>query len=294
MLENPALSQYRYWREVIRYHGERTVQAMRREAFDGTRTRDVESWSLDFFRYARERGQHSLNYRLALNITGLSARHLDPGMLRPTQDEYEPVITMSIRSYGCWRPLMTLFPNGDFDLDAVPYDYYQVFPAWTFIKTGYAAGKRVWCLPVETNDHFEWLNQADYTKRRPYVPRDSFVAGCQYRLEANARGQWNFATVEPHQLPTGSLYHKQVRATELLTTGHQVVERRYERFRRAAERDIPANRRQKLALYIPKQGRVTGLEAVDEFSQHMRVFPAPKPEEAQDASNGVVTGPIHC
>lgn len=273
MFENPAISLYRFWREVVRFHGEDAVRSVRDDS-DSRQNKsmnNIDRWSVDFLRYARERGAYPLNYRLALNVTGISARHHDPGLLAPLKDQYEPIITLSLRHWRRWVPLMTLWPNGDFELDSLPYDYYQVFPSWTFFRTGYAAGKRVWSLPTNDSKYGNWLNATDYKEHRMYVPRDSFIPTCSYRLVLNARGQWSFAT-------QGLLDGKEQRATKLLADGHAAVERRYERNRRAAEKTGPAVPPQRLALYVPKHGRMTGQEAVNEMASHMRVYePAPSP-----------------
>lgn len=297
MFENPAVSLYRFWREAIRFHAEHEVQTLRRDSVDrptsGLEWGDaIERWSLSSRQWARETLRAPLNYRLGLSVTGLSARHIDPGMVAPMLDEYEPVITLNVMTYRQNRyALMTLFPNGDFQVDGTPYDWYQIYPRWTFFRTSYAAGRRVWMLPTKKDQHLNvWssLQEKDYTTARPYVPNKTFDKGCHYRLVLDKNGFWRFAS-------TGLLASDETRAAKKIEAGYDACDRRYERARRMVEKTPPTSQRHRLALYIPKHGRMTGQEAINEMASHMQVYtPAPKPEEANNANDHLVTSPIHC
>lgn len=292
MIENPALSLYKYWREVIRFHNEQEVAEVRKDA--ATRPNPgmtrPDRYSEDRRQWARTSARAPLNYRLALAVTGVSANHVDAGMIEPTFEEYEPVITMNVRAYRSTRyPLMTLYPNGDFRLDDLPSCYYQIFPYWTFFQTSYAAGRRVWMLPQEEEEvgsrSWSRLDEKDWQAHRLYVPNYSFKAGCNYRLVADKEGRWKFAT-------TGRLESVETNAAKLLAEGYDVCERRYARNRRMSERTISPDQRSKLALYVSKHGRMTGDEAVLQMVNHMRVYPALRPQEAPNG-NGLVTSPVH-
>lgn len=296
-MSNPAIDLYKYWRESVRFHNESTVEHLRVTAESrpgsGATRPTVEQWSLSTQSWATSSCYVPLDYRMGLSVTGLSAKHLDGNaLIEPTLDEYEPIITMNV---GCHRrryPLMTLWPNGDFRLDDLPSTWYQIFPRWTFFRTSYAAGRRVWLLANDGKEkHQRWvhLNEKDYTARRLYVPNYTFVSGALYRLEQQPDKQWKFAAISLNAVPDVT----EQRAAEYLESGYARTERRYERYRRAAERDVPLNRQQRLALYVPKHGRMTGMEAVAEMSRHLRVYPAPMPEEAANGSDHVVTSPVH-
>lgn len=295
MFENPAISLYRMWREVYRFHTERSVIEARKASTERPKQTSIEDWSLGKYSWAKGTRHVPLNYRLFVSMSGLTDRHLETGLAPATAQECEPILTLNVTSNYTRAvvPLMSVWPNGDFILDRVPYSWYQVFPHWTFIKTGYAAGKRIWFLPREqdmTRPMWEHLDPTDFRTHRPYVPRDVFVTGGAYRLEMNGTGEYVFVA----QGYPANQSASQLTAAQKLAEGYASVERRYERFRRASEKTLPPSQRHKLAVYIPKQGRVTGLEAVDEFTKHLRVYPAPTPEEAKDGNDDLVTGPIHC
>lgn len=295
-MNNPAINLYRFWRETIRFHNETTVEHLRvtAESRPGTgATRpSVEQWSLDTQKWATASSYAPLDYRMGLSVTGLSAKHLDPGaLIEPTLDEYEPVITMNV---GCRRrryALMTLWPNGDFRLDDLPSTWYQIFPRWTFFRTSYAAGRRVWMLPTSDETSHRWvaLDETNWQVGRLYVPNYAFVSGGLYRLEKQPDAQWKFTAIHMNAVPDVI----EQRAAEYLDKGYARTEQRYARHRRASERSLPASKQQRLALYIPKHGRMTGLEAVAEMTRHMRVFPAPMPEEAADGSDNLVASTVH-
>lgn len=297
MIPNPALDLYRFWRETVRFHTESTVEHLRVQAESrpgsGATRPSVERWSLDTQAWATASSYAPLDYRMGLSVTGLSAKHLDsPALIEPSLDEYEPIITMNV---GCRRrryALMTLWPNGDFRLDDLPSTWYQIFPRWTFFRTSYAAGRRVWMLPVSDKEKIQrWiaLNEADFQAHRMYVPNYSFISGALYRLEMDARQQWRFAAIPMNAVRD----QKEERALECIDSGYAACERRYARHQKAAERAVPLNRQQRLALYVPKHGRMTGMEAIAEMSRHLRVYPAPMPEEATDGSDNMVASPVH-
>jgi len=297
VIPNPALDLYRFWRETVRFHTESTVEHLRvtAESRPGTgATRpSVERWSLDTQQWAAAGSYAPLDYRMGLSVTGLSAKHIDPGLIEPTLDEYEPIITLNVQAYRSRHVLMTLWPNGDFRLDDIPSTWYQIFPRWTFFRTSYAAGRRVWTLPVNDKERGRgsWvaLNESDYQTHRLYVPNYSFIAGALYRLETDAEQRWKFAAIPLNAVRD----NREERALECITAGYGACERRYARHKRLVERAVPENKRQRLALYVPKHGRMTGLEAVAEMSRHLRVYPAPMPEEATDGSDNMVASPVH-
>ena len=282
MRPNPALDLYRFWREVVRFHQEATVLNVRERCQNET---DPETASTVFQNWNKSTAYAPLNYRMGLAVSGISARHLDAGLVPARIEEFEPVITLNVG--GRWRTaLMSLYPNGDFLLDDLPSTFYQVFPRWTFFATSYAAGRRVWLLPLadeRIGQGWTRLAESDWKLRRPYVPNYAFIADQQYRLVMDGQQFWRF---EP--LPGARAL-----ATDAINNGYAQCERRYARHQKAAQVLTETQKREKLALYIPKRGRMTGFEAVDEFTQHMRVYPAPKPEEAHDGSNHLVASPVH-
>lgn len=292
MIPNPALDMYRFWREVVRFHCEAVTENLREQAKSRPQHTDVEKWSLDVQKWATASSYAPLDYRMGLSVTGLSVKHLDRGLIDPLLEQYEPIITMNVQCRRNRYALMTLWPNGDFRLDDLPSTWYQIFPRWTFFRTSYAAGRRVWTLPVSDKERTQrWiaLNEADFQTHRMYVPNYSFISGALYRLEMDTRQQWRFAAI-----PLNAVRDKQEeRALECITAGYSACERRYTRHQRAAERAVPLNRQQRLALYVPKHGRMTGMEAIAEMSRHLRVYPAPMPEEATDGSDNMVASPVH-
>lgn len=262
MLTNPALDLYALWRQVIRFHSERSLHGLRAKIPDTLDVDEVESWSRT---YSNGRSIVApLDYRMRLTISGLTACHL---RRKPTSpDEYEPIITLSAQQSS----RMTLWPNGDFYLNALPRWHYKDFPTWTFLKTNYVAGRRVWLMPEERMESRNWVDvdEKDYTVRRPYLPNDAFST-VRYRLKKDDRGFWRIATCD-----TGKTHHPGASDIE---DGYAACERRYARHE---ARQSAVVRRRQLAVHVTKQGRMTGNDAIHEVSKHLRVYPAPKPEEA--------------
>lgn len=290
MFDNPVHHYYAFWREVIRFHAERHVEEMR--ANSSTRPApgitSIEKWSLDHYKWARESAQAPLNYRMSVSATGITDNHLDlaGGLFVPMIEQFEPIITVNVYYYRRRHALMSVWPNGEFMFHNAPAYYMNPFIDATFMRTNYAVGKRVWLLPQE-KDHlrnrYSRLDETDFEANRLYVPKHTFATEVKYHL-VRKHDQWLFAV--------DGLCGVDISARKRLEDGYAEAERRYERARRKANRATEEHKREKLVLYVPKHGRMTGFEAVEEFTQHMRVYPAPKPEEAHDGSNHMVASPV--
>lgn len=286
---HPALHYYNFWREVVRFYAERNVEEMREasKSRPGQSYTPIDRWSLSAYEWARSSAQAPLNYRLQLGVSGLSDAHLDQrGLFEPLVEQFEPVITVNCYYYRSRHPLMSIWPNGDFMFHTNPEYYMNVMTDATFLRTNYAVGKRVWLIPRTPDTlrtRWQRLDERDYNTHHLYLPKTVFLSNVLYRL--NYTDQWIFTA--PGIMPL------EQDAQQRLTEGYGQAERRYARARRKVEHNVDAAKRTKLALYIPKRGRMTGLEAVSEFSQHMRVYPASKPEEAENNGNSVVTSTVH-
>lgn len=290
MFDNPVHHYYAFWREVIRFHGERHVEEMRTNSASrpAPGITSIEKWSLSSNEWARASAHGPLNYRLAVAATGITDSHLDlaGGLFVPMIEQFEPIITVNCYYYRRRHPLMSVWPNGDFMFHSAPEYYMNPFIESTFMRTNYAVGKRVWLLPQE-KEHLRnrWarLDEADYEANRLYLPKHTFATDVRYHL-VYKHDQWLFAV--------GGHVGTEVQARTRLDEGYAAAERRYARARRKATRAVPADRQDKLAIYVPKVGRMTGMAALAEFTQHMRVYPASKPEEAHDGSNRLVASPV--
>jgi hypothetical protein len=282
MIDNPAMHHYRFWREVIRFHGEYRVERLRKEIPETLSPDAIESWSIDREGHYRQYAHAPINYRLGLAVSGLSAKHLvDAALIGPLAEQYEPIITVNMYVSRGRQALMTAWPNGEFQFHVHPHWWIAPLCAGTFLRSAYAVRKRVYVLPQTTEElrlnAYCRLDEKNYTENRLYLPKSALRSGGTYEL-VYKHDQWIFVSSDP----TTQSY---------LDEGYGQAERRYARHKRRAERDQPITR-EKLAVYIPKHGRMTGLEAVDAFSTHMRTYPALKPEEATDG-DCLVSSPVH-
>lgn len=264
MFDNPALTLYRFWREAMRFHAEPRV----------ARERDTLSSKLNPNPYVNERASTwngnnqwaRLNYRLGLGLGGLSVRHLSAQeQCNAPIEAYEPILVLSKRSGYQTYPVMSLFPNGDFVLRQVPAGDVHTFTNWTFIRTAHAASQRVWMLPRNPDEALNisgsWSNlrEKDWQTHDLYLPLHSFHEDEEYKLAPDDDGKWRFVSLDPNPGKYGA---------RLLENGYAACFERYARYRRKSERAEAASR--------PRHPTVTP-EQVAEFTQHLRVYPAPRP-----------------
>lgn len=278
--ENPAITLYNTWRSIIRWRGERNVDQMRRQHHAMLRSKEnptgLSDWELEEHILKNwYRASHRLtpvNYRLSLEVRGLSAQHLADDRLFDDLDDWEPIISLNVR---CRRTpvglsLMTLWPNGDFMLERRPAQFHQIFPEFTFLRTSYVGGRRVWLVHSSKMDGYKgWvqLNETDYNNPVPYLPNHSFHEDGQYKIVPAENGHWKI------QALIGMDEKKS------LADGYAAAEARYARHRRKHEVIAEQERtRNMVAMYVPRHGLLTNEEAVARFSQYMQVYePATRP-----------------
>jgi hypothetical protein len=313
-VQNPAVRLYLLWREILRVHGEHRVEwyrdqmkplvdrAIERGTWedvldDGT----IERTSFDI-PTSYSQVDAPLDYRMSLRAVGITDRHAwETPTLGVDLTVFEPVIRLQVRRR---HAVLDLYPNGDFTLHNLPSRLYQIFPRWTFLKAAWIAGRRHWAvLPVEATPYIRnqhpaapgWVNfnEKDWQHPVPYLPNHSFVVGAHYQLVPDALGLWVIST--QRNSPVGAYdFHWDGNSAELLRAGYAQTQRRYRRFERASIRNIDQRTRDKIAIYVPKHGRMTGLEAVERFSQNMRVYePVKAVKEATDGRDSLDTSPIH-
>lgn len=274
--QNPAITLYQQYRNIVSWRGEHWVTKIRQDYKTYAEPKP------DQVRLTREeieeriqagQGYYSnwqkipLNYRMSLRIMGLSDAHLGERLFDDLED-WEPIIQLEMRTYGTSLPLFTIWPDGKFHFEEMPSRRAQVMPQFvTFLRTSYAAGRRVWLVSAPSmNGHYPWVHvdEKDWKNPIPYVRNFDLIQGVFYRIVPAENGHWKFQGVESPNIVT----HER-----LLDEGYRVAEKRYDRYRRAAEKVATAERkRTMIAMYVPRQGLLTGDDAVNRFAQSMRVY----------------------
>jgi len=324
-MENPAVSLYNLWREIIRWHGEQHVNWFRSQVQEHVDRRiasdhvtwhhiqddgEVEKYSTGMYTGGYNASHAPLDYRMSLRVVGITDRHLyDTPTLGPDMSVFEPIISLQVTHTG-WRsrhagktvPLMHLYPNGDFTIWNVPSAYHQIYPRWTFFRTTWIASKRQWLVPpvgghplLNKQPHWSpgWVNfdEKDWTNPIPYLPNHSFVVGAHYQLVPDVLGFWKVSTQRDSRVGEYD-FRKDGESAILLREGYARSQRRYRRFERSSEIAKAQRTREKIAIYVPGQGRFTGDAAVEQFTHNMRVYePVQAVKEATDG-DPVVTSPV--
>lgn len=311
--ENPAVRVYNYWRMMMEYQGRAHLldaqdrlttfanslkQSKPSQPWDEARS-DIEQYMLQVQNSHYGAPHVMLDYRIGLRIVGMSDRHVaDDNPLWDSMDDWQPVIQLALRiRYNRNVPIMTLWPNGDFRLDAVPAEgMYQIFPRWTFFRTSWAVSSRAWFpeQPGMKPYRSGWVNidEKDFHAAVPFVGRHTFKRGASYRLVWDGR-YWRFAS--QYGCPDGNYdLNLDAQARDRLKYEYDRCEKRYERYRRAAISGNTSEARiRKVAMYVPKHGRMTGMEAVQQFTQHMRVYAPVEAQEATHGNDGLVASTVH-
>lgn len=310
---NPAVRLYNFWHTIMEYQNPGAIEDARERLqhyVDACRKNnsgatwsylrpDVEKYSLDSASTYYNQDAR-LDYRMGIHVVGLSDRHLgDEPTLFEGLDDWQPIIQLSVGwRYRRYNAMMTLWPNGDFRIDTPPQEgAYIIYPRWTFFRTTWIAHKRQW-LPEQPGikkvgrDGWVSVDEKNFHNPVPYVHGKTFKRGAHYRLVWDGR-YWKF--MSQYGLPDGNfLYNHDHAAKQRLDDAYAQCERRYERNRRISICGPTENRIRKIALYVPKHGRMTGMEAVQEFTQHMRVYqPVEATEEATHGSDSLVASPVH-
>jgi len=325
-VENPAVHLYSMWREIIRWHAETQVDWFREQAQSMVESTinnggrwlaiqedgEIERWTTKGMYTGSGNYHHApLDYRMGLRVVGITDRHIfDTPTLGPDMTVFEPIIRLQVQHNGWYSrnrgktvPLMDLYPNGDFKLLQLPSTYHQIFPRWTFFRTSWVASHRQWIIPplgksplLTSSWQRGWVSWdvTDWNTPIPYLPNHSFVVNGSYMLQPDIHGFWRITT--QRDSPVGEYDFKiDGDSAILLRKGYAASQRRYQRFERSSESAKAERTRDKIAIYVPGEGRRTGVDAVEQFSQHMRVFePVKATEEAtEDGTDRLVTSPVH-
>lgn len=284
---NPALELYDHWLNAIKYQGKKHLRAWEAYVKDlynsGTLLDDIE----DELPVLTQQPLHAmLNYRLGVRIVGMSRRHLAGSMFASVED-FSPVIKLIVRGRCSYAyDIMTLYPNGVFQMHQTPFSAGQIYSDWTFLSSGWGAGRRQW-----TVDDAPWvsLKEKDFNNRIPYLDNHAFVETGYYQLLENAQGQWYVSDILDQPdfdeiRMSISVKAEQYKAADKIRDGYAAADRRYEYWRRKHLRDVGIKPNDNV-LRIDGQ-RTVGDQAVKKFSEHMQVYgPAPSPKEATDVSN---------
>lgn len=311
--ENPAVRLYSYWRTIMEYQGRRHIYDARErlETFaTSLRTKnlpwesarsDIESYSLSAHQSNGYAPQVMMDYRMGLRVVGMSDRHVaEENRLWNDLSDWLPVIQLAVRiRYSRSYNVMTLWPNGDFRIEIPPHEgMHQIYPQWTFFRTSWAASSRAW-LPEQADEPHTarggWvsIDVKDFHKGVPYVGRRAFRRGAHYRLAWDGKF-WRF--ISQYGFDDGNYdFNTDADAKNVLRAEYDRCERRYERYRRLSISSTSESRTRKVAIYVPNHGRMTGLEAIQQFKQHMRVYEGPTKatKEATDGTDGLVASAVH-